>query len=105
MRFVFALLLTLLVTSTAQAFDWNEADTDRDGYTINEGDCDDGDPDINPGVRENCEDEIDNDCDTTVDMEDPQCTPCGACATTAGPAGPLAPLVLLVVLVARRRTT
>ena len=104
MRFALVLVLTLLAVSTARAYDWDSADTDRDGYSINDGDCDDGNPDINPGTHEDCEDGIDNDCDMTVDMEDPQCTPCGACATTAGPAGPLAPWVLLAVLVTRRRT-
>jgi len=103
MKITIVLLLSLLVSATAQAYDWDNADTDRDGYSVNEGDCDDGNPDVNPGAREDCEDGIDNDCDMTLDMEDPQCTPCGACATTAGPAGPLAPLLLLGVLVSRRR--
>ncbi len=63
------------------ATDWY-ADDDRDGYgdpddsqascaqptgyTDVDGDCDDADGEINPGVSEQC-DEVDNDCDTSVD--------------------------------------
>jgi len=39
------------------------ADSDSDGYTIAEGDCDDLDPDLNPGSIEYCGDGIDQDCD------------------------------------------
>ena len=55
-------------------------DDDGDGYcestvdpctdgTLN-GDCDDTDPAINPGVNEICNDNIDNDCDTQQNEED-----------------------------------
>lgn len=40
-------------------------DEDDDGYTEEE-DCDDNDPDINPGAEEVCDD-IDNDCDGETD--------------------------------------
>ena len=45
------------------------------------GDCDDGDPDVNPEVVEskdvgNCKDGIDNDCDGFADGEDPECGGC-----------------------------
>ena len=49
MRLAIALLLSISLTSVAHAYDWDDADGDRDGYSINEGDCDDGNPDINPG--------------------------------------------------------
>ncbi len=39
-------------------------------YTVTGGDCDDGDPDVRPGVEEVC-DEIDNDCDGLLDDADP----------------------------------
>jgi hypothetical protein len=58
-------------------------DADADGYGLEDdyvdicvqpqgtshraGDCDDGDPDINPGAFETCGDEVDNDCDAAVD--------------------------------------
>lgn len=41
-------------------------DADGDGYTIDEGDCNDNDPDVYPGAKE-VADGKDNDCDGTVD--------------------------------------
>ena len=38
-------------------------DADGDGYTIGEGDCDDGNAAVNPGAAEICGDGIDQDCD------------------------------------------
>ena len=40
----------------------DELDHDGDGYTMDEGDCDDDDPDINPDADEVCGDDLDNDC-------------------------------------------
>jgi len=62
-------------------------DEDGDGYgqfgsptcTGTAPDCDDADPDVNPGVTEEgagdpaCGDGLDNDCDGLVDAEDPGC--------------------------------
>ena len=45
-------------------------DDDGDGYNATL-DCDDADPDINPGATEECGDDIDNDCDGDTDGEDP----------------------------------
>ncbi len=42
------------------------ADLDGDGFKPSEGDCDDGDSDVNPGAAEVCDD-VDNDCDVEVD--------------------------------------
>ncbi|MFC1888937.1 M14 family zinc carboxypeptidase [Thermodesulfobacteriota bacterium] len=57
----------------------DEADADADDFLICENDCDDTNPNINPGAEErldagNCEDGIDNDCDTLIDGDEPQCT-------------------------------
>ena len=38
-------------------------------------DCDDTDPDVNPGAQEICNDSIDNDCDGLTDYADPDCPP------------------------------
>lgn len=43
-----------------------EGDEDGDGYTVEEGDCDDTNPRVNPGRTEE-EDGVDNDCDGRVD--------------------------------------
>ena len=40
----------------------SEIDHDEDGYSMDEGDCDDDDPDINPDAAETCGDNVDNDC-------------------------------------------
>jgi len=45
-----------------------EFDADGDGVLGCAGDCDDGDPDVRPGLSEECSDGIDNDCDGTVDQ-------------------------------------
>jgi hypothetical protein len=42
--------------------DVNEIDNDQDGYTENQGDCNDDDPSIHPGAAEICGDGIDQDC-------------------------------------------
>jgi hypothetical protein len=65
-------------------------DNDQDDYGVAyldwcpnpEPDCDDTDPDVNPGVVEEafgsdmCGDGLDNDCDGAVDMMDPGCFEC-----------------------------
>lgn len=43
-----------------------DVDRDGDSYTVNEGDCNDNDPTINPGAVEIC-DGLDNDCDGEAD--------------------------------------
>ncbi len=42
-------------------------DDDGDGFTERGGDCDDTDAEVNPGAPEDYDDDIDNDCDGTVD--------------------------------------
>ncbi|MDH3595176.1 MAG: MopE-related protein, partial [Rhodospirillales bacterium] len=42
------------------------ADGDGDGWTVGAGDCDDGDPNVNPDAAEVCN-SIDDDCDASID--------------------------------------
>ena len=51
-------------------------DGDGDGYddeACGGTDCDDADPDVNPGEVETCDNGIDDDCDGLVDFVDPDC--------------------------------
>jgi len=48
-------------------------DGDGDGWTTEDGDCDDSLDWINPGMAEDCYDGWDNDCDGQYDTEDPDC--------------------------------
>ena len=41
--------------------------------TLQPGDCDDNDPNLNPAMPEICDDLIDNDCDDLIDENDPDC--------------------------------
>ena len=43
-------------------------DCDADGFTAEQGDCDDLDPDIGPGIADVCDDEMDNNCDGLLDL-------------------------------------
>ncbi|HBB40881.1 MAG TPA: hypothetical protein DC005_05495, partial [Proteobacteria bacterium] len=55
-----------LVTLTVAAPDPNDVDDDGDGFTENQGDCDDSNANRFPGNPELC-DGVDNDCDGAVD--------------------------------------
>lgn len=50
-----------------------EVDNDKDGYTPAQNDCDDHNADINPGAKEMCDDDKDNNCDNVID--EAGCTP------------------------------
>jgi hypothetical protein len=48
-------------------WDKSNVDDDGDGFSEDQGDCNDGDPNINPGADEVCDDGIDNNCDGDID--------------------------------------
>lgn len=48
-------------------------DVDGDGYCLEDDDCDDSDPAVNPGATEVCDDLVDNDCNGDVDEADAAC--------------------------------
>jgi beta propeller repeat protein len=54
-----------------------DVDWDGDGFSPDDGDCNDGDPAINPDSHEICDDGIDNDCDMFADSTDLDCIPAG----------------------------
>lgn len=61
-----------------------DKDVDADGYTPNEGDCDDGNALINPGASEIAGNFTDDDCDGNVDETALPCEGTAVGQTTAG---------------------
>lgn len=106
MKFLITMLLAMLYVqngcsssgdddSTETPTSYPDRDIDGDGYTPNEGDCDDYDAGVHPGLYEAC-DGVDQDCDGEVDEGDPAVVWCedadfdgwgdeGTCAHTCGP--------------------
>ena len=68
-------------------------DLDSDGYNaynqyfcLSGNDCDDGNPDVNPGAAEICTNGLDDDCDGSTDCSDSECLTDPACYQS--PPGP-----------------
>ncbi len=64
-----------------------DIDEDGDGYALCAGDCDDLDASVGPGTAEDCENELDDDCDGLVDDEDEDCAPVDTSDTGQGETG------------------
>jgi hypothetical protein len=68
---------------------FNCTDGDGDYYNAEGGpvcgpvDCDDSDPEINPGAEEDCTNGIDDDCDDLIDAADPDAVNCPPTCTDA----------------------
>jgi hypothetical protein len=60
--------------SFGNPYDSEDASTQPSGYVRNYEDCDDANPNINPGAYEICDDGIDNDCDGDIDCFDSTCS-------------------------------
>lgn len=111
MRRVFVPLLLALATApaSAQTCFGDDADCDADGYSVNQGDCDDSNADVKPGLPETCGDEADNDCNGLFDDGDAcargaqlgRAQGGGGCTGGSGVAGTA--LIVLPVLFRRRR--
>jgi hypothetical protein len=70
--------------SVTDAGTWQQSemldyDDDGDGFTENQGDCNDAEAGAAPGGVEVCDDGIDNDCDGAVDCADEDCAGDAAC--------------------------
>jgi MYXO-CTERM domain-containing protein len=83
-------------------------DFDGDGYSL-PADCDDQDPEVNPGAVEICDDGVDNECDGFVDGSDGDCLSdgpmdCIASCSSGGRGSSLLWLLGLVGLLWRRRS-
>ena len=56
-------LLSILLLSCTDSKNPETADTDQDGFSIQDGDCDDSSPVISPEADDIVGDEIDQNCD------------------------------------------
>jgi len=56
-------------------------DNDNDGFTVDQGDCNDNDQYTYPGAAEYCNDGADNDCNGRTDCQDNSCSSDPACIT------------------------
>lgn len=63
---MFLLLLGCADPPAADSPPVAQTDDDADGWTVEEGDCDDDAPPVHPGAAEVCNG-IDEDCDTVID--------------------------------------
>ena len=110
MRRVWILLALALCAPTAWAQDCggigDDADCDRDGFTIGQGDCDDDNVDVRPGLPDLCGDQLDNNCDGIFDEACDRSAQLGGIRGGGGCSGGGATsAMLLMPLFFRRRRT
>ena len=58
--------------TTSSSSSGNATDDVGDGYSEDQGDCDDNNKDVNPGAKEICDDNIDNNCNGDNDSQEPE---------------------------------
>lgn len=86
-----------------------DLDQDKDGFTPNQGDCDDTTKDVAPGLPEVCFDQLDNDCNGFFDdacddsVHLASLRGGGGCTGGAGIAGTQSVVLLVPLLGLRRR--
>ena len=89
-------LLWMVLTQGAWAANCGDdpaLDCDDDGWTQGDGDCNDDEPTVNPSQPEDCEDDLDNDCNNLfndgcdVDARQGNLSGGGGCTGGAGVGG------------------
>ncbi len=76
-----------LCHETSRACQFIRTDIDGDGFspqTCGADDCNDSNPNVRPGVMEECADRIDNNCNGLVDCNEPSCASLPACCRPMG---------------------
>jgi MYXO-CTERM domain-containing protein len=73
-----------------------EVDSDGDRWSVDDGDCDDGDPAIRPGAGEECNG-LDDDCDGHTDESCPNDAATGCACSASSPSSRAAPYLGMVV--------
>lgn len=101
------MLVVLLTLFAAAQTCPTPGDCDEDGWTVADGDCNDGDARIHPGRTELCDNGIDDDCDRFFNegcsRDAQQSELAGGNGCEADDSEPLAAFVLLPALFWRRR--
>lgn len=101
------LALSLFLVASAQTCPV-PGDCDEDGWTVANGDCNDGDPRIHPGRPELCDNDLDDDCDRFFNEGCSREVQQGELGGGNGCSGedaetPVAAFLLLPLLLGRRR--
>lgn len=97
------MFLLLVIAASAQT---TPDDRDGDGWTVDDGDCNDSEPAIHPGQLEDCATPFDDNCDRFANEgceRDAERGALGGGSACSGSEGTAAGLFLLPLLFVRRR--